>query len=136
MLGASCPTVGWPRCGEIDIMENVGYDPDVIHANIHTQAYNHVMKTNKGDKITIPAPHRDFHTYAVDWTPHAMEFSVDGKVYFRYANEKTGAAVWPFDKPHYLILNIAIGGAWGGTKGIDDAIFPQRMEIDWVRVYQ
>jgi beta-glucanase (GH16 family) len=136
LLGASCPAVGWPLCGEIDIMENVGYDPDVIHANIHTQAYNHVQKTNKGGKITVPAPWRDFHVYAVDWTPERMEFSVDGKVYFRFLNERKGAEVWPFDKPHYLILNIAVGGAWGATKGIDDTVFPQRMEIDWVRVYQ
>ncbi len=65
-----------------------------------------------------------------------MEFSVDGKVYFHFLNERKGAEVWPFDKPHYLILNIAVGGAWGATKGIDDTVFPQRMEIDWVRVYQ
>lgn len=136
LLGASCPTVGWPRCGEIDIMEHVGFDPGVIHANIHTQAYNHVAKTNKGDKTAVPSATADFHVYAVDWTKEAMEFSVDGKVYFRFENEGKGEEVWPFDKPHYLILNLAIGGSWGGQKGIDPASFPQRMEVDWVRVYE
>ncbi len=136
MLGQNIGKVGWPKCGEIDIMENVGFDPDVIHANIHTDAYNHVKGTNKGDRITIKAPYDDFHVYAVDWSPKRITMSVDGKSYFTYENEGTGEAVWPFDQPFYLILNLAIGGSWGGQKGIDDAIFPQRFEIDYVRVYQ
>jgi beta-glucanase (GH16 family) len=126
----------WPDKGEIDIMENVGYEPDVIHANIHTQAYNHVKKTNKGAKITIERPDASFHLYALEWTPEKMEFFVDDKRYFTYDNEKTGPAVWPFDKPFYLILNVAVGGSWGGQKGIDADAFPRRMEVDYVRVYQ
>lgn len=136
MLGDSHRTLGWPRCGEIDIMENVGYDPDIIHANIHTRKYNHASGTGKGDKITIPEPHKEFHVYAVEWDAEAMHFFVDGKKYFTYANEKSGPEAWPYDAPHYLILNIAIGGSWGGRQGIDDSIFPQRMEVDYVRVYQ
>lgn len=135
-LGVNIDRVGWPRCGEIDIMENVGFDPDVIHANIHTEKYNHVRKTNKGAQMTLARPYDDFHVYAVAWDDSRMEFSVDGRKYFTYENEHTGKAAWPFDDPQYLILNLAIGGDWGGRKGIDDAIFPQRMEVDYVRVYQ
>lgn len=136
MLGVNRREVGWPKCGEIDIMENVGFEPDVIHANIHTEAYNHARKTNKGNKIEIAGPDRDFHVYSVEWDSNEMKFAVDGKVYFTYANEKTGTAAWPFDQPFYLILNVAIGGTWGGQKGIDETAFPRRMEVDWVRVYQ
>jgi len=128
--------VDWPRCGEIDIMENVGFDPDTIHANIHTEAYNHVKGTNKGNRITVKDPWRDFHVYALDWSPQRIVMSVDGQDYFTFEDEGTGEAVWPFDQPFYLILNLAIGGSWGGQQGVDDAIFPQRFEIDYVRVYQ
>jgi beta-glucanase (GH16 family) len=127
---------GWPACGEIDIMENVGFDPDVIHANVHTKKYNHVLKTNKGAAITIPAPHTAFHTYSMEWTPEKIDISVDDTTYFTYANEKSGPDAWPFDEDQYLILNIAVGGGWGGQKGIDDAVFPQTMRVDSVRVYQ
>ena len=136
MLGTNIGEVGWPRCGEIDIMENVGFDPDTIHANIHTQDYNHVKGTNKGSKTTVAKPHEDFHVYAVEWFADRMDFYVDGKKYFTFANEKKGEATWPFDRSHYLILNAANGGSWGGQKGIDDAIFPQKYLIDYVRVYE
>lgn len=136
MLGDNRREVGWPKCGEIDIMENVGFDPRVIHANIHTEKYNHAKKTNKGGKIELEAPERKFHVYSVEWDSSEMKFAVDGKVYFTYANEKTGTAAWPYDQPSYLILNLAIGGSWGGREGIDPGIFPRRMEVDWVRVYQ
>jgi beta-glucanase (GH16 family) len=135
-LGTNIDQVGWPRCGEIDIMENVGFDPDLIHANVHTQYPNQPRRSDKGAQITIPKPYADFHVYAVEWDTKVMTFSVDGKTYFTYENEGSGADTWPYNKPQYLILNIAIGGAWGGQKGIDDAIFPQTMEIDYVRVYQ
>jgi beta-glucanase (GH16 family) len=136
MLGENIRQVGWPLCGEIDIMENVGFDPDVIHANIHTRKYNHAANTNKGDKITVEKPWADFHVYAVEWTPEQMDFFVDGRKYFTYTNEKSGVDAWPFDQPHYLILNVAIGGTWGGRQGVDESIFPQRMEVDYVRVYE
>jgi beta-glucanase (GH16 family) len=135
-LGTNIGQVGWPACGEIDIMENVGFDPNVIHANIHTKAYNHAIHTNKGSRITIPNPHQDFHVYAIEWRPERMDFFVDATKYFTFTNENKGTDAWPYDKPQYLILNIAVGGAWGGQKGIDDSIFPQRMAIDYVRVYQ
>jgi len=126
----------WPACGEIDIMENVGYEPDVIHANCHTKAYNHVKGTNKGDKITIAKPYNDFHIYAIEWFEDHIDFFVDDQKYFTFQNEKTGNDVWPFDKPHYLLINLAIGGGWGGQKGVDDKIFPQKYYIDYVKVYK
>lgn len=137
MLGTNVREVGWPACGEIDIMEYVGFEPDTIHANIHTRKYNHVKKTGKGDKITVEKPFADFHVYAIEWNAEKIDFFVDGKKYFTYAKEEgAGDDAWPFNHPHYLILNLAIGGAWGGQNGIDDSIFPARYEIDYVRVYQ
>ncbi|MDZ7606296.1 MAG: glycoside hydrolase family 16 protein [Cyclobacteriaceae bacterium] len=136
LLGNNIGEIGWPDCGEIDIMENVGFDPDTIHANIHTKAYNHVMGTNKGNKIGVKAPFDDFHVYAVEWFADSMNFFVDDQKYFSFMNEKTGNDAWPFDKPHYLILNIAIGGGWGGQRGIDYSIFPQQMVVDYVRYYE
>jgi beta-glucanase (GH16 family) len=136
MLGSNFERAGWPACGEIDLMEHVGYDPGVIHGNIHTAKYNHVRKTNKGDKIPIPDASDAFHVYAVEWDAQKIDFFVDGRKYFTYKNEGDGPATWPYDKDEYLILNLAIGGDWGGQKGIDDSIFPQRFFIDYVRVYQ
>jgi beta-glucanase (GH16 family) len=136
MLGTNRTQVGWPACGEIDIMEFVGHEPGLVHANIHTRKYNHAQKTNKGDKIQVPDASEKFHVYSVEWDTKRMEFFVDGRKYFTYENEGSGPEAWPFDQEHYLILNLAIGGAWGGAKGIDDSIFPQRFYIDYVRVYQ
>lgn len=135
-LGTNIRNVGWPACGEIDIMEHVGFDPGRIHANIHTTAYNHVRRTNKGNSIVVPRPDEEFHVYSVVWTPDAIEASVDGQRYFTFAKESGGDAVWPFDKPQYLILNLAIGGNWGGQQGIDDGAFPTRYVIDYVRVFR
>lgn len=136
MLGTNTAQVGWPACGEIDIMEFVGFDPGVIHANIHTRQYNHVKKTGKGSQISIPDACATFHVYALEWDARHMDFFVDDKKYFTYANDGTGPDAWPYDKDQFLILNLAIGGAWGGAKGIDETCFPQRYYIDYVRVYQ
>jgi beta-glucanase (GH16 family) len=135
-LGTNMQQVGWPACGEIDIMEFVGFEPGVIHANIHTRKYNHVQKTGKGNQITIPDASETFHVYALEWNASAMDFFVDDKKYFTYSNEGSGVDAWPYDQDQYLILNLAIGGAWGGAKGIDEACFPQRYTIDYVRTYQ
>ena len=135
MLGAD-RQAGWPACGEIDIMEFVGFEPGVVHANIHTKKYNHVQKTGKGDKISIPDASDAFHVYALEWDAEHLDFFVDDHKYFTFRNEGTGRDAWPYDRDQFLILNLAIGGAWGGAKGIDDAAFPQRYCIDYVRVYQ
>jgi beta-glucanase (GH16 family) len=81
-------------------------------------------------------PDEEFHVYSVNWTPDKMDFFVDGQRYFTFAKESGGDDVWPFDRPQYLILNLAIGGSWGGQRGIDDAAFPARYFIDYVRVYR
>lgn len=135
-LGTNIREAGWPRCGEIDIMEHVGFDPGRIHANIHTQAYNHVQRTNKGNSVLVSQPDAEFHVYEAVWTPDQIDIRVDGQRYFTFAREAGGDAVWPFDKPQYLILNLAIGGSWGGQQGVDDSVFPARFLIDYVRVYR
>jgi beta-glucanase (GH16 family) len=127
----------WPTSGEIDIMEHVGYDPGVIHGTIHTEAYNHIKGTQKEGKINIPDAQDTFHEYAVEWTKNKMDFYVDDKLYHTVERDpKDDFKGWPFDQRFHLILNIAMGGNWGGKKGVDNSIWPQRMEIDYVRVYQ
>ncbi|MCF0053316.1 glycoside hydrolase family 16 protein [Dyadobacter sp. LJ53] len=127
---------GWPDNGEIDIMEHVGFDQNKIHGNIHTKAFNHSIGTNKGNNVVIETVSDEFHTYSCEWTPESVKILLDGKDYFTFSKEAGyDWAQWPFDKPFHLILNIAVGGNWGGQKGVDDSIFPRKMEIDYVRVY-
>ncbi|GGM79870.1 hypothetical protein GCM10010967_09570 [Dyadobacter beijingensis] len=127
---------GWPDNGEIDIMEHVGFDQDRVHGNIHTKAFNHAIKTNKGSNVVVQGLSEDFHVYTCEWTPDAVTILVDGNAYFTFKKEAAYQwPEWPFDKPFHLILNIAVGGNWGGQKGVDDSIFPQKMEVDYVRVY-
>lgn len=136
MLGTNISEVGWPECGEIDIMENVGYEPNRIHANVHTEKYNHTKGNGKGASRVVETPYEKFYTYAVEWDDQSLRFFIDDMHYFTYENEGEGETSWPFDQPFYLIINAAIGGAWGGQQGIDDSIFPQQYLIDYVRVYQ
>jgi len=127
---------GWPASGEIDIMENVGYDPYVIVGSAHTESYNHVKGTHKNAKITISDCYTEFHNYIVEWEANEYRVYVDDKLYFTFKNEGTGYKAWPFDKRFHLLLNVAVGGNWGGSKGIDDTIFPRTMVVDYVKVYQ
>lgn len=137
MLSTDWEYGGWPASGEIDIMEHVGYDPGVIHGTIHTEAYNHIKQTQKEGKITIPDAQDKFHVYAIDWQKNKIDFFVDDKLYHSVTREpKDDFKGWPFDKKFHLLMNLAIGGNWGGKKGVDNNIWPQRMEIDYVRVYQ
>lgn len=127
---------GWPRSGEIDIMEFVGFDPNNVHANVHTQAYNHNIGTNKGGSKHQPDLTDEFNVFAINWTPEKIEFFCNDDNYFTFYNEYKTSAEWPFDKEFHVILNIAIGGDWGGAQGIDNNIFPTQMEVDYVRMYK
>ncbi len=135
-LGRTDPPTRWPAQGEIDIMEYVGFDPHRIHANVHTTAYNHRKGTGRGSAITIDQPWTRFHEFAVEWHEDRLEFFCDDVRYFVFRRESDDIAVWPFAHPHYLKLNLAIGGAWGGQKGIDESLFPHRFEIEHVRYYR
>jgi beta-glucanase (GH16 family) len=127
---------GWPASGEIDIMENVGYNPYVIVASAHTESYNHSIGTQKSATTNVPTCYSDFHVYALEWEVTEYRVYVDGNLYFTFKNEGTGYKVWPFDKRFHLLLNVAVGGNWGGAQGIDNTIFPRQMVVDYVRVYQ
>nr|MBD3622262.1 glycoside hydrolase family 16 protein [Sunxiuqinia sp.] len=127
---------GWPASGEIDIMENVGYMPDTILASSHTKTYNHKIGTQRSDTIVIPSCYDEFHLYQLEWEPEQYKVFVDGEHFFTFKNEGTGPDEWPYDKRFHLLLNLAVGGTWGGLEGIDTEIFPRSMEVDYVRVYQ
>lgn len=127
---------GWPKDGEIDIMEHVGYDPGKVHGTVHTEAFNHLLGTQKAGQLMVSNFATEFHTYGVDWKQGQMDFFIDGKHYFTFKNSGNGHQEWPFDQPFYLILNLAVGGNWGGKEGVDPSIWPQRMEVDFVRVYK
>lgn len=135
MLGATTP-LKWPDDGEIDIMEHVGHHPGIVHASVHCKKYYHSIGTQKTATVPVPDCSQKFHVYAAEWDSDSIKVSVDGKVYFRFGNEHTGYEAWPFDNKMYLLLNIAVGGSWGGQQGVDDSVFPQKMEVDYVRVYQ
>ena len=127
---------GWPESGEIDIMEFVGYTPDTIYSTVHTEKYNHVIGTQKSKGIASNTLSTEFHTYGIYWDEKKIDFMFDDKVFHSFANKKEGAAAWPFDKDFHMVLNMAVGGNWGGKMGVDPAIWPQQMIVDYVRVYQ
>jgi beta-glucanase (GH16 family) len=135
MLAANKP-LKWPDDGEIDIMEHVGFNPGYVHGSVHCKKYYHVIGTQKTDTTIVPDFSDAFHVYSMQWNKDSLTVGIDGKDFFKFANEHSGYDAWPFDNKFYLILNIAVGGDWGGAKGVDDEIFPQKMEIDYVRVYQ
>lgn len=126
----------WPSSGEIDIMENVGYKPDTIYGSLHTKSYYFRINTQKTKGVAIVDNHTAFHVYALEWEPEQIRLIVDDNVYLSFNNEHNTYKEWPFDKRFHILLNIAVGGDWGGQQGIDDQIFPQRMDVDYVRVYQ
>lgn len=127
---------GWPDNGEIDIMEHVGFEPNLVHASVHTKAYNGMYENHKTASVSVPAAEQDFHKYILQWSADKIEVFVDAKKYFTYVNDGKGWETWPFNKGFHLIINLAVGGNWGGRYGVDDAAFPQKLEIDYVRVYR
>ncbi len=138
MLGNDIDTVRWPHCGEVDIMENIGREPNIIHGTIHGPGGAGVSGAyGVGGQYTLPAGRfaDQFHIFAVDWLPGLVEFSVDGVTYRRAtpADLPKGAA-WVFDHPYFLLLNVAVGGNWPGYPD-STSQFPQQMMVDYVRVY-
>ncbi|QIK79974.1 glycoside hydrolase family 16 protein [Sphingomonas piscis] len=126
----------WPKGGEIDILEHVGSKPRVLHANLHTELFNHAIKTGRGAERTLETACSAFHNYQLDWRPDAITVGVDGRAFMRVKNDQPGGhGAWPFDKPFYMILNLAIGGDWAAPKGMDPKVLPQRFEVDYVRVW-
>ena len=117
-------------------MEHVGHDLGVIHASAHSKEYQWQKNTQKTGTVFILDANEKFHTYILDWSSDVMKAYVDDSLYFEYKNEGLGKSKWPYDKPFYLILNLAVGGAWGSLNGIDSTAFPQTLEVDYVRVYQ
>ena len=129
--------VKWPEGGEIDIMEQVGAEPNLIYATLHTKAYNHTIRTQRSAQRLVPTSCSAFHVYQLDWRPNSITIGVDGSGILRVRNDRPGGkGAWPFFTPFKMILNLAIGGDWAAAKGIDNAAMPQRMEVDYVRVWQ
>jgi beta-glucanase (GH16 family) len=136
MLSTDQEYGNWPKSGEIDIMEHVGYEPDSVYTTVHTGAFNHTIDTEVGEATYVPGSEEAFHVYAIEWNEDKIDFIIDGEKVFTFSNSKGGSNEWPFDKRFHLILNVAVGGHWGGLHGVDDSVFPATMKVDYVRVYQ
>lgn len=130
---------GWPNSGEIDILETVGYAPDMIYGTVHTADYNHKKGTQQGYSSTLENP-TEFHLYTIEWLPDQIRYYVDGKYKFRFAPglylNCPNSQQWPFDRSFYLILNSAVGGDWGGAQGVAETGWPDIMQVDYIHVYQ
>jgi len=126
----------WPNSGEIDVMEHVGWDPGIVHATTHCYNFQAAMGTLMTGFTIVPTFGDDMHIYALEWSADRIDVFVDSDKYFTFANDGTGWQSWPFDRRFNVVLNLAIGGSWGGVKGVDNSIFPVRMEVDYVRIYE
>ncbi|HLP25502.1 MAG TPA: glycoside hydrolase family 16 protein, partial [Acidobacteriota bacterium] len=126
----------WPDIGEIDIMEHVGYEQGVIHASTHSKAHQWRNNTQRTATVKVPDASEAFHTYTLEWEADEIRVYLDDRLYFTSKRDGGDWTSWPFYRPFHLLLNVAFGGDWGGMKGVDPAVLPQRMEVDFVRVYQ
>lgn len=126
----------WPASGEFDIMEHVGYDPNVVHVSAHTQKYNFKLNNGKTGTRNVATAISDYHLYRMDWTPYSVKGFIDGVLVLEYVNDGSGSTEWPFDKRFHLLFNIAYGGDWGGAQGLDTNIFPATMDVDYVRYFK
>lgn len=127
----------WPDDGEIDIMEHVGYNMGMIYGTIHTKKYNHMIGTQRSDSMLIEGVNQDFHTYSIEWTEGRIAWFVDDQLYNELNRKNDGVEGWPFNEVEYhLILNLAVGGNWGGKMGVDEDIWPQQFVIDYVKYFQ
>ncbi|HXM93710.1 MAG TPA: glycoside hydrolase family 16 protein [Candidatus Dormibacteraeota bacterium] len=137
MLGNDIETVGWPKCGEIDVMENIGKEPSIIHGSLHGPSA--AGPTNDPTApFSLPAGQKfsdDFHLYAVEWEPGTIRFFVDTNLYTTFtASQWPAGGRWVFDHPFFILLNVAVGGDWPGSPD-STTVFPQPMLVDYVRVY-
>ncbi len=143
LLGSNFNDVGWPACGEIDVMEHVGRNPGMVLSTIHTpSSYGNTIDTKS---IPLPDFDKAFHVYEANWTSEKIEFSIDGNQFYTYNPGEKNNATWPFNNPFFIIINVAMGGNFGSDarletngirNGIDPALKSLRMEVDYVRVYQ
>jgi beta-glucanase (GH16 family) len=136
MLGNNIGNVGWPQCGEIDIMENIGREPTIQHGSLHGPGYS------GGNPLTAtttapgaPALADAYHTYAVEWEPNVVRFYLDGNLYQTRTPNDIPGKQWVYDHPFFMLLNVAVGGNWPGSPD-GSTSFPQQMRVDYVRVYQ
>jgi len=126
----------WPDSGEIDIMEMVGYDDNNIHETVHCQNYNGEIGNQPTSVTYVSNAMTDFNVYAMEWDASEIRMYINDVQYFSWDKLSDSSADWPFDQSFYLIMNIAVGGSWGGIDGVDDSAFPASMIVDYVRVYQ
>jgi len=133
--------LSWPYCGEIDVLECVGYEINdtkgngINHATCHTRAYYFKQGNQIGSEIEVDSMNTKFHTYAVEWYPTKIEGYLNGELYYTYdkiANELE----WPFNQPQNIIINLAVGGGWGGAKGVDSSYTSHQYILDYIRVYE
>ena len=127
---------GWPDSGEIDIMEEVGYHPNYVSSSLHANAHVHTNNTQVTKEVYCAGAEGEYHVYAIEWTAEKITTFVDGKVLLTSANRGLGHDDWPYDAPFYVILNLAWGGDWGGSQGVDESALPVTMSVDYVRVFQ
>lgn len=131
----------WPYCGEIDILESVGYELDDVtgdgkaHASIHCGAYYFKLGNQPTSTLEVADMHDSFHTYSIEWLPTGIKAFVDDQLYFEY-NDTSSDLAWPYDEPQNIILNLAMGGGWGGAQGMDETVTNQKFVLDYVRVYE
>lgn len=137
MLGSDIPDVAWPKCGEIDVMENIGKEPATVHGSVHGP-----LPGKKASDLTssfsLPTKARfadDFHVYALEWAPETIKFFVDDMQYATFNPQSSGGGPWVFDHPFFILLNVAVGGDWPGNPDATTK-FPQNMLVDYVRVYK
>ncbi len=133
MLGSNISTIGWPKCGEIDILEYIGREPHMVFTSLHTQdSHGETINTKKTKFDSIE---EGYHIYAMDWTKDKIEFFVDSILVYTFQPSIKNEDTWPFNKPFYLIVNLAVGGNFGGPE-VDNSVFPQQFNIDYIKVYQ
>jgi beta-glucanase (GH16 family) len=126
----------WPGAGELDILEHVGMEPNHITQIAHSTKYNWMNHNAPGAVTTLQDPHLQFHVYSIEWFPDHIDWYIDSQLTATGVNDESGEEGWPYAKAFHILLNLAVGGAWGGQQGIDPDIWPRRMRVDWVRVWQ